>query len=380
LHAAWVTVLLSTNPVLDDKKFSVGQFWRGTRLCQVQALAMLISAPTLLHAVYRARHAAPEANLNFLQDYFSFGFVLARDPFAIPALEPNIVSAVAALIACLCLVFYSFSKKAILPPPEIATNDMDCRSIPNWVRIGGAVVMAIFMIWLASIAHRRNAFLAAMALIPILTLALPGVMMLVAMVLRKLAWIKAIDPYQLLFVLLGVVPPIVIFVLSFVVPLLAPRAFLIFIPYLLVLCAAGLMALPVGRIVQSCAAAIVIAIFVQGLFQSYEKPGSPRDHKTLAQKMKLEMDNDDLVFVRSRHWADTPLFYYLPDANYVTEQYDMAIKQNPGRRVWVVYWTEENGVWEPDERSDAVAGLDKGAGVTALRAVAQLFEINPAQE
>lgn len=375
VQVGWIALVVSMNPNLGDEKLSLRKLWAGAPLAQIQAMAMMLSAPTLLHAVYRARKTSQEdPSFTFLQEYYSFGFLLMKDFDALPFLIPSSLIASAALLFTVLLVLFSVVSKVTLPTPTIAMSGLDVKPVPSWIRIVGALVMTVFMIWLATIAHRRNAILYAMALIPICTLALPGVMLLAALVLRQLSFLRTINPYVLLLILLGIAPTLVLFAISYVVPLLAPRAYLMFTPYLLILCAAGLRAVPGELLVQSGVAALTFAIFLYGVNFSYQKTGSPRDYKGLALAMSSEMREHDLVFVRYRNWADSPLFYYLPEANYVAENFEQAVNDNQGGRVWLVQWTE-NDRNALDSREVAVANLEELSKVTARRAEAILFEI-----
>jgi hypothetical protein len=143
---------------------------------------------------------------------------------------------------------------------------------------------------------------------------------------------------------------------------------------MVIISAVGLTALPGGRLVQAGVAAVVIFIFAHSAVDSYQKPGSPNDYKGLAQAMQLEMNADDLILIRSKNWVDTPFFYYLPQANYITEDYSDVVTQNPDQRFWLVTWPDTDGTWHDDARADAVKDLKVVKELTALRASAILYE------
>jgi hypothetical protein len=67
-------------------------------------------------------------------------------------------------------------------------------------------------------------------------------------------------------------------------------------------------------------------------------PNTPRNYQDLARKIAGHHQADDLIFVRKRNWADTPLFYYLngPRYRFVAEEYAGAVARSPGSRVWVI--------------------------------------------
>lgn len=88
IHLLWTVLVL---PRLESisKRFShrIG-LSQGARLFQIQSLAFILAAPTLVHSVYRARKgAALDPSPDFLIEYFSFGFLFAKDEFTIPQLQ-----------------------------------------------------------------------------------------------------------------------------------------------------------------------------------------------------------------------------------------------------------------------------------------------------
>jgi hypothetical protein len=88
--------------------------------------------------------------------------------------------------------------------------------------------------------------------------------------------------------------------------------------------------------------------------------------------MRDRMEPGDLVFVRNKSWADTPLFYYLRDAAYVTEDYDAALAAAPAGRVWTITVSDMPGDWQ-----EAVAALTPAETLEALRIRADLYLTAP---
>lgn len=103
------------------------------------------------------------------------------------------------------------------------------------------------------------------------------------------------------------------------------------------------------------------------------KPGSPRDYKALVAAMRRDWRAEDLVFVLDKRWEEAPLFYYLPDARYITTDYAAALLAESGARVWLVTWPSPFQPVVDDARRAALAGYVKVGEVTALRASAELF-------
>lgn len=87
------------------------------------------------------------------------------------------------------------------------------------------------------------------------------------------------------------------------------------------------------------AATLAITVLLAGsVWYASGKPGSARDYKGLVREMRPYMQPEDMVFIRRRNWADTPLFYYLRNIHYVADNFELALARNPERRVWLVTW------------------------------------------
>ncbi|WP_413864219.1 glycosyltransferase family 39 protein [Albidovulum sp.] len=338
----------------------------------LQMLAVMISAPELLHSVYRARAGAVEqTGLAFLREYLSFGFLFVTDPDAIPPMALSAPVAAALLVAVLGLVAGGIRAPARAPRPAPAGA-----ALPGWLPVAVAAAAAAVMVWLALIALHRNAALLVVAAGPVLALWLPALSRAADHVLsRSVAltrWREATAGPRLLAVLVGVAAPLILFVLSAKVEILANRAFLLFVPALLVLVAGAVTAIPLSW-PRHVVAAALIGLFAASLPWSFARPGSPRDHKALVAGMQASYRPDDLVFVLDKRWEEAPLFYYLPAARFVFGDYAEALRRDPQARVWLVTWPWEDMPVITDERREALAGYARVDHVEALRASAELF-------
>ncbi len=338
----------------------------------LQMLAVMVSAPELLHSVYRARAGAVEqTGLAFLREYLSFGFLFATDPDPIPPMAVAAPVAAALLVVALGLVAGGLRVRAPSPRPVPAGA-----TPPPWLAVAVAAAAAGFMIWLALIALHRNAELLVVATGPVLALWLPALSRAADHLLRRSAaltrWRETTAGPRLLAALVGVAAPLILFVLSAKVEILASRAFLVFVPALLVLVAGAVTAIPV-RWLRAAVAAALVALFAASVPWSFAKPGSPRDYKALVAGMQASYRPGDLVFVLDKRWEEAPLFYYLPGAHYVFDDYAAALRREPQARVWLVTWPWEEMPVITDARREALAGYRRGGHVEALRASAELF-------
>ncbi len=338
----------------------------------LQMLAVMVSAPELLHSVYRARAGAVEqTGFAFLREYLSFGFLFAADPDTIPPTAVAVPVAVALLVAALVLVSGGLRAPALSPRPAPAGN-----ALPFWLPVTVAIAASAFMVWLALIALHRNAALLVVASGPVLALWLPALSRvadhLVARSVALARWRETTAGPRLLAALVGVAAPLILFVLSAKVEILAGRAFLVFVPALLVLVAGAVTAVPALWPRLALVAALA-GLFAASVPWSFAKPGSPRDYKALVAGMQADYRPGDLVFVLDKWWEEAPLFYYLPGAQYVFGDYAAALRRQPQARVWLVTWPWEDMPVISDERREALAHYARVKHVEALRASAELF-------
>jgi hypothetical protein len=233
------------------------------------------------------------------------------------------------------------------------------------------------MLWLGFIAHRRNEILMLLAVLPLLALLLPALGILVRGTLAALPGVNLLlaagAPTTLLFWLLGVVGPLVLMAASFVVDVAAPRAFLIFVPYLMLIAAAGCFGIFKTGGLRLAPALILTAVFALSVPYAANKPVSPNDYKGLAQGMRAVMEPGDLILLRHRQWADTPFLYYMGDGEYVTTNFTEALSERPDARIWLVTWPNEDEPVITDERRLALADYTRIEVVEAFRASAELF-------
>jgi len=101
-------------------------------------------------------------------------------------------------------------------------------------------------------------------------------------------------------------------------------------------------------------------------------PG-PNDYRGLAAQLNEKREASDLIFVRNKDWATSPLFYYLADAHDQLVGYDYPeASARPGTsRVWVV---RVSGAPILSEMAVGLEGFAAVDSVSALRMQAVLYE------
>ena len=338
-----------------------------SRLAYLQTLAFILGAPMLLHAAYNGRQGAvPDPELQFLIDYFAFGFVYMRDVFSIPArglpgwLEIGVLCGAVAF----CALGLTAGKRSA---PESAPR----RSALPWLAlVPGAIGIATIMSGLACAAYSRH-YIIYFSIVPIIALAIPAVVMLGGRIVaagharataRPLALASPVP-------LLGLVAPLLPFAASFFASVAAPRAFLIFVPYLLIVAAAGIASFCRTPLRTVPVAAATALLFVASAVHFIRVPAA-RDYKALAAEINARIEPGDVIFVRHRHWRETPVFYYLENDRLVAADYSAALAADPSRRAWVILFDDN----EPTpEMASALTGYDVVMEVEARRSRAHLY-------
>jgi hypothetical protein len=309
----------------------------------LQIVAALLGSPLWAHAVYRSRDVDLGGPFGeFIQGLVGFGFLLP-DYFTAPVpveVSPVLVISVT-VIALLCLVAGLLNRRFPYrpdPPVEVAGS---------WkALIPAAAGFSLIIVALALLAWRRQSAIAVTALMPLLALlALPLVRRLWPVIRHAVAGRSSRIPFtgngMAFFLLLSAVPALLLLLVSLFKTMLIARGFMLFVPFLLVIQAAGVELISRRRLlaVPLLAALAVIHFYSVDYYRTL--PG-PTDYQTLAQQMTDRMEADDLVFVYPKDYVTTPLYYYFPgqDGRFIARDYAGAIAAHPDARVWIVLFED----------------------------------------
>lgn len=247
--------------------------------------------------------------------------------------------------------------------------------LSQWHLVFAAIGTAIFILGLAGAAHKRNIYLAATAFIPVVIIMVvplicrtEGLIEKVARGLRRLG-VEGKPVYP--FLVLTLVPVTLLVVMSFKSPILASRGFVMLVPYLLAWIAVGLVALGRSRLVWLGVMGGLVVLHV-GSLQYFRGVPAVREYREVAERMKMRFAMDDLVFVRSRHWATTPLFYHLEGETHrlVAGSYGEELRRCPKARVWVMMWEGDD---PPVGSMEALSQYSFAEEVQSLRCLARLY-------
>lgn len=340
--------------------------WQMSRAGYFQALAFMLSAPNLSHALMLARaDAAPPPTLDFLMQYFSFGFLFEHGAYTEATWSLPVPLALVLLVAAAFLLV-----RGLRVPTREAAAHAALRPPSIWWLGLVALAMCVAMLAIAAIADARNDALAALAVVPALAFVIPVIVASVRPAIARVAPLEQLlrkhRNATALVPMLAVVPTLVLFALSFNVALTAPRAFVMFVPYLLIVVAAGVLSLRAWPIVG----AALLIVFAASTVVLRAVPISPRDYRGLAEAMNARMEAGDVVFTPARDWAYTPMFLYLDHRRLVAANYAAALRRAPGSRVWVLSMLDQPPA---AEMRSALAGYAVAGKVEALRANAVLY-------
>ena len=141
--------------------------------------------------------------------------------------------------------------------------------------------------------------------------------------------------------MLAIIPVAVLASVSLAIPLIALRTVAIFGPFLLLVISAGALCIFQSKLRQALVIAGLLALNIGGLVDYRRQLHSPDDYAGITAKVKGQAKPDDLLFV-FRHWAMTPIYYYLDSESYNFVGHDHAaiIGEHPEARVWVFGFDE----------------------------------------
>lgn len=314
---------------------------RSPRLYYLQTVALLLSSYELSHVFNSMPYVGSGqiAKLADLRDYLGFGFLFGTDEFSDPIREPALPLVLASFgLGLVGLIRGVGGVEQIDDRPETGPS-----LGRGPVRLLG-LAMLLFLVGLAlhasnEFVHRVEYMVIPVCGIPLFAMFLPELGDRLGPSLSRLGQRlpAGLGASRLgVVLLLAVVPATLVFAVSPVKPMVARRAMLMLVPYLLIVTAEGLRALCRPRWSQWAVGAVIAVLLVTSTIFHRAIPTSPRDYKQVAHDITSRLHPTDLIFVTKGDWAMTPVFYYLPHAPLVAERYAEALSDDADRRVWVI--------------------------------------------
>lgn len=141
-------------------------------------------------------------------------------------------------------------------------------------------------------------------------------------------------------------------------------------PNLLIVIAAGAVAISGRRLVAAGIAISLVPLFSASAVILRNTPISTRDYQALSRALNTRLQPGDLIFTRRRHWAYTPVFYYLDHDRLVAEDFSDALRTAPRSRVWVLSFLRQPPT---DAMTEALSGYQIAGRTTARDAEAVLY-------
>ncbi len=346
-----------------------------SRIFSLQVLVVILGSPLWAHAVYRSRQIdLGGPTMAFIQDFVNFGFLYLPDYFT--SSPPRDISQgielVATGVALVCLLagFMNRSNVLKLDPPG---DSMDA-----WRKlVPVAAGFALIILALSMAAWRRQGPIAVTALVPLLALlSLPAACHVWPRVTKLFSictggW-QPQNNSVIFFLVLGMLPAALLILVSLFKTMMIARGFMLFVPFLLVIMAAGVETIGRKRVLLIPLAAVLLVIHAYSI-QYYRGTPGPNDYRGLAQQMTDRMHADDLVFVYPKDWATTPLFFYFQDQEQrlIGENYAEALAASPSSRVWLPLFAGYKG--PSDEMREALQSHVIAGHISAHKIEADLY-------
>jgi len=143
-----------------------------------------------------------------------------------------------------------------------------------------------------------------------------------------------------------------------------------FVPYVLIVLAAGTREVARRTVLQAPLAIVLIAFFAASIWHFQRMPQSPRDYVGLAKLINARLQPNDLIFVKPRIWYVTPFFYYVDQSRLVADDY-AARSAKRDVRIWVILFGNEQLA---PVMSEALTDFKLSDQVDAFQGRALLYE------
>lgn len=313
---------------------------RAAPQAQWQLFVLALASPLLAVAAFqscRPSHLSPDVWLS-VQAYFRLLYVWYSDE--VLKVAPW-VGWVASLSCALLLVVGVLQTRRKTTPAS-----QSCIDCPRWLLYAASALAFVLIEAFAWITHHRQfpwlpwrttVIVAGCGAIPLLVLVADSLT-------RRgflTGWLESrigspLGPIWLV-VFLAVVPVGLLTLVSVAIPLMAGRTVSLFAPYLMLIVGVGAIRLCRSPIARGLAIAFLLSLNTAGFFEYRAQPHSPTDYSALATQVAPKVQAGDLWFI-FRHWATTPVFYYLdPDQyTFVARDYAQILAKHPHARVWVL--------------------------------------------
>ena len=354
---------------------------------RLQILIFILGSPLWAIAAYQSRRESYilEPFLLEISQFFQFGFLFEPELY-LESLQNNmpLICTVGLLALAAFLFIIGLIQKVVVAEPEVtANNESDKWLSSGMMRIIGIFCFLVILVF-TKFSHLKDPSRTTLILC---TGCVPLILPILDVILKKY-WIRfcftgrSLD-YKIPLVhkltsintLLGIIPTLIIAVISFITPLFVARGMLLFVPYYIIILCRGIAALVQRHRGWVILLIILAVIHIMGVTHWQTRVHSPRNYKELYEKLTPKIKESDLIFVY-RNWAMTPIFYYLKEDQYhlVGRNYLQALKENPNARIWVLCLP---GMPMKEEIKDALKSYELQERVDAFNMWSLLYQKKP---
>ncbi len=362
---SWALLAAQIVAVILFARASSGEY---PRLLRTQAIVIMLGTPLVGHALMHSGvDYLDHATLRGLRNFLAFGFLFEPDGFSLPERSEPVWAVGAALVAALACLWFGLRAHA---ERHFTAEGVAARGDTTAIAFGAAFCT----LGLALLSWIRQGWVATAAAVAIVTwlvvLALPRLWPHVQRLRDRRPRPLLADGTAFTLVL-ALFPVAALSLVSLHKPLLVSRGLVPFVPFLVVLLSAGLVAMARHRVLAAAMATVVLIVHVASI-NFYRAIPAPRDYRGLAAQMKQEFRPDDMVFVPPGRWLTSPLFYDLQGTapRLVADSFEVRMREKPDARIWVPLFS---GLQPVDEIAAALRGRRVEKTLTALRAEARLY-------
>jgi 4-amino-4-deoxy-L-arabinose transferase-like glycosyltransferase len=307
-----------------------------------QFAAIIAASPVIQLSMYQN---PPTQWRQSALEYFGFGYAFYSESLFFGERHPLAVLSIPLVVVCFVLIALALRNPAELPAHTAETSENSGSSMLGV--IAAAVIATAIMIAFPLIAPPGKAGRAQLLAVAILPLVLVIGLLICHRLLAALARGKLHERLRNsplpgpLSLWLALMPWGVMFTLSVLRPSFVARGALIFVPFLLLVLARAVRSLMRSKLATAFVLTIVFALHVGSVLYFRKVESSGRDYRTLAARLREQVQPSDVILLRNR-FSQPPLLYYLPE--YLDQFVPLEQLRNrplePSRRVWVVEFEE----------------------------------------
>jgi hypothetical protein len=349
-------------------------------LLRLQFLVVILSAPLATMAVFQSRNSYLQAYLSHgVLDFFSgfvrFAFLFEPDGKIVRPIPPTV--AIALLVLSLLLLARGLIRLTQRYHEAAVPQDLAGPS-PSMLT-AAAIVSCVAVLAATVLFHDKEP---GRTLLHLSTMTIALVPLGIVMRLGRAQLIRVEPSPQHyaprrrdwpLIVWLAVGPALFVALVTLSVrPFLASRGMVVYSPYLLMVLAAGVVAVARARFGTALVTAIAIPLAVGHVVSardSYKKT-TVQDYEGLAAQWVTELQDQDVVFA-PKDWETAPVYYFLDLRRYrfVGRDFDAYVQRWRPARVWVLL-PEDAPI--PEDIVRSLRGFTRARVLRAPRLQAQL--------